>query len=1181
MSLKNLLESLDKISEASYVKTTSAGREVTIDGKKATVLGQVPTQQGQAKYYAIRFNDKQYPGDTHDQVHSNRIFDQLRETEECSECHATPCKCVKEEKQEIGRRIHRGSYGTEYQGDSDDEDDDGKKKSKPEVKRGRGRPKKGSDSSTGEVKKWDTDTLASWIIGNKPKTLPKGVSTTKHKLKDWMERVEATVLAESIVAEGGVKAIAELIDMVKDGELDIYDVLSGRYAPTSKAEEVFQKQLQRKYDEIAAERGLHPDDDFEKIQDILIDEIDNVLSEEGVSIEPAKTTAHVIKQDNKVIGQVDNPQLANTIKQAIGQGQMTLAGSDLNEGPGKADVPAALRKARGDDRLSVKDVLGSKGNLSDRRTLAKLAGDDSSEKYPKEFEKYDEAVDAQEVTRHSMKDLIQTLDEYSRTGERVEPTLGNAERTSGTRSDGSARIEPRYTGPKIKSAPLSRSSDSDSFRSSRPRYMEEDDTGEHSPITGDEVTTTPKPMKAMYPAGKENKMKSYDVVSDTVSKKQMYEGKKAKPDFLDMDRDGDRNEPMKKAAKDKNNAKDAFKKQMGGSAKELTKGLSIKEEQIQEGKFGQMDADLTDMTPAEFKKEYGMTKAEAREKHGGQKNSKKSSSKDHEKDAQMETWDRQLSGMLMESITINTSTGTDPQTKSVNISATEDDVDQLLAMLQNAGLHAGATTGGYQAVEYSNEQPMCEETTEADFTIPESKEEHSEEVAESDTPIMAMPRGMGVSKHVEANEAEVIETATPEEVIGELDSSDDNGDGVMDFIKKVMNHGAKKYDNCESSDQSGIPASTSMGPISGEMGEKNVAEGDVEEGIGKKIAHGIGKAVKKVAPNWVEKQVKADDERQTKAKKAAVDKFTSIAQRDTKKVDEDRTEEKDQDGKVIRWKEEVDGKKYPVNEDGEYWAEDEEKDKKSWREETPWTKSNPKKNPEGKVHNLAGQALKKTAEKAKKSETNEGYEDGNLAAMRSDDEIQDADAEAYRGGADTTNRDPNLQVSESYDSPAANAVTRRIMIQHPELLQKYGPDQVMQMIDSVTSDLRLGPDDEIGSSDVSGWVRQVIDSLKDVGDMNETKHETCNECGGMYEGEGHECHESLNEWANSPMGQSEDEEFQTEMEFMTKVISGGLNNMKQDQTTLPITRVRTGSESAPRGADMSIGAELKRLAGIN
>ena len=52
----------------------------------------------------------------------------------------------------------------------------------------------------------------------------------------------------------------------------------------------------------------------------------------------------------------------------------------------------------------------------------------------------------------------------------------------------------------------------------------------------------------------------------------------AKPDFpgLDIDKDGDKKEPMKSAAKDKNDAKGSFQKQMGGSARDLTKGLSVK-----------------------------------------------------------------------------------------------------------------------------------------------------------------------------------------------------------------------------------------------------------------------------------------------------------------------------------------------------------------------------------------------------------------------------------------------------------------------------------------------------------------------------------------------------------------------------------------------------------------------------
>jgi hypothetical protein len=90
---------------------------------------------------------------------------------------------------------------------------------------------------------------------------------------------------------------------------------------------------------------------------------------------------------------------------------------------------------------------------------------------------------------------------------------------------------------------------------------------------------------------------------------------------------------------------------------------------------------------------------------------------------------------------------------------------------------------------------------------------------------------------------------------------------------------------------------------------------------------------------------------------------------------------------------------------------------------------------------------------------------------------------------------------------------------------------------------------------------------------NNTDKEMCSECGGtMYEG--HACgQEKLDEWANSPMGKSADEQFQTELDYMTKLISGGLNRMKQDQTTLPHTKVKTDI------AEDNIKA-MKKLAGI-
>lgn len=72
-----------------------------------------------------------------------------------------------------------GGYGRKF--DTDEEGDE-KSERQPEVKRGRGRPKKGSDE-TGAVKKYDIDPLAKAMgVGKPPKTF-KGKST-KHKMDE-------------------------------------------------------------------------------------------------------------------------------------------------------------------------------------------------------------------------------------------------------------------------------------------------------------------------------------------------------------------------------------------------------------------------------------------------------------------------------------------------------------------------------------------------------------------------------------------------------------------------------------------------------------------------------------------------------------------------------------------------------------------------------------------------------------------------------------------------------------------------------------------------------------------------------------------------------------------------------------------------------------------------------------
>ena len=62
------------------------------------------------------------------------------------------------------------------------------------------------------------------------------------------------------------------------------------------------------------------------------------------------------------------------------------------------------------------------------------------------------------------------------------------------------------------------------------------------------------------------------------------------------------------------------------------------------------------------------------------------------------------------------------------------------------------------------------------------------------------------------------------------------------------------------------------------------------------------------------------------------------------------------------------------------------------------------------------------------------------------------------------------------DSPVSSAITRRILNQRHDLL-KFGPQAVMDAVDQVAE--WVGEVEEIGSSDVSAWVREVFNQLRD------------------------------------------------------------------------------------------------------
>jgi hypothetical protein len=73
-------------------------------------------------------------------------------------------------------------------------------------------------------------------------------------------------------------------------------------------------------------------------------------------------------------------------------------------------------------------------------------------------------------------------------------------------------------------------------------------------------------------------------------------------------------------------------------------------------------------------------------------------------------------------------------------------------------------------------------------------------------------------------------------------------------------------------------------------------------------------------------------------------------------------------------------------------------------------------------------------------------------------------------------------------SPVENAILHRIMVAHPDVLAKYGPQAVMDAAND-TADF-VGDVDEIGSSDVSAWVKQTIQILDSNHQVDEVSKAT-------------------------------------------------------------------------------------------
>ena len=489
--------------------------------------------------------------------------------------------------------IHKGKYGTAYQGEPDDLSTDDTKKTKKVApadgeKRGRGRPAKGSDSS-GKTTSHDTQSLSNFMIGNKPSKAVDKLPKTKSKtLKDWFERLDTALNedgqftvkpaapgASDIMGPDGKKigtaSTPAAAQAVKNGEVN-FDKEQGMAEGegfSGAVEQKVKKALLRHYGKgtvtfsKTSNGGYfarHEDDLFGDTHSHQYDpetgKIDSAHSSSQYN-EEGMAEGDIGKHNNATTGFA---ALVKKLTPKYGvKGAMRIAGSQLKKIK-EADMPP------NDSLLSPMSEGGKKGvnpfakkDATDKKKcppmshVKKMCQDGKSVAEICKMHPDCDRAELKQMIADCKKKLSEgQLDELSK------DTLKSYLKKSTGRAD--------------------------KFHK---QGMEQDDDEEASPYFDKRENVS------QARRGARDRLKG--VFHPKEAPYGMAEG--AKPDFLDLDKDGNKKEPMKKAVADK---KAGPKKGVNPFAKK----------KISEGKVKEIAIDLKEMTPAEFKKKYKMTKAE-------------------------------------------------------------------------------------------------------------------------------------------------------------------------------------------------------------------------------------------------------------------------------------------------------------------------------------------------------------------------------------------------------------------------------------------------------------------------------------------------------------------------------------------------------------------------------------------
>ena len=296
-----------------------------------------------------------------------------------------------------------------------------------------------------------------------------------------------------------------------------------------------------------------------------------------VTIQPAKQNTQVIKQGQKTLGTVENPQLAAQIKQSIGKGEMTLAGDELEENEATPPVNnsklADLTKIDTKTLYKLHAVMKHRGTLNDKsapgaQVSAKRAAD--------ELLKRGVRVDEAKLTEKAVSKSQQQAAGAALAAKRGDAPKSKLKGASKEMAKMPAKELEKFAKTKHKGLPEKKKmneaagiSDELAAKKIANKIMGTPDLDmlkikqyvtRYLGMVGKAQTDVPY-LAALVSAELENKNMNEAALPTNDSdfgaglgagrNSNTLEAKKAKPDYIDLDKDGNKKESMKKAAADK------------------------------------------------------------------------------------------------------------------------------------------------------------------------------------------------------------------------------------------------------------------------------------------------------------------------------------------------------------------------------------------------------------------------------------------------------------------------------------------------------------------------------------------------------------------------------------------------------------------------------------------------------